>query len=74
MTGEHQIAILSCGTNNLLSEVPVDKIINFETEFLHHMDTTYADTLKVLATGKLTDEAVEDIKKAAAEIVSRYKE
>jgi len=43
------------------------EIINFETEFLHHMDTNYADTLKLLASGKLTDKAVEDIKKAAAE-------
>jgi len=74
MTVEHQIAILYCGTNNLLKDVPVDKIINFEEEFLHHLDTDYADTLKDLATGKLTDKAVENIKKAAVEIVSRYKE
>ena len=73
MTVGHQIAILYCGSNNLLKDVPVDKIINFETEFLHHMDTTYADTLKSLATGKLTDKAVEDIKKAADEIAGRYK-
>ena len=73
MTVEHQIAILYCGTNNLLKDVPVDKIINFEEEFLHHLDTDYADTLKDLATGKLTDKAVENIKKAAVEIVSRYK-
>ena len=74
MTVEHQIAILYCGTNNLLKDVPVDKIINFEEEFLHHLDTTYADTLKELASGKLTDKAIENIKKAAAEIVSRYKD
>jgi len=74
MTVEHQVAILYCGTNNLLSEVPENKIISFETEFLHHMDTTYADTLKDLAAGKLTDKAIEDIKKAATEIVKRYKE
>jgi len=74
MKVEHQIAILYCGTNNLLKDVPVDKIINFEEEFLHHLDTNYADSLKDFAAGKLTDKAVENIKKAAAEIVSRYKD
>jgi len=74
MRVEHQIAIIYCGTNNLLKDVPVNKIIEFESEFLHHMDSNYADTLKLLAQGKLTDEVKADIEKAAAEVAKRFKE
>jgi F-type H+-transporting ATPase subunit alpha len=73
MRVEHQIAIIFCGTNNLLGDVPVNKITEFEEEFLRHMDNNYADTLKVLSEGKLTDKAIADMKKAAAEIVKRFK-
>jgi F-type H+-transporting ATPase subunit alpha len=74
MRVEHQIAIIYCGTNNLLKDVPVNKVVEFEAEFLHHMDSNYAKTLKLLAEGKLTDEAIADIKKAAEEVSKRYKE
>jgi len=73
MRVEHQIAIIYCGTKNLLKDVPINKIVEFEEEFLHHMDSNYADTLKVLAQGKLTDEAAADIEKAAAEVAKRFK-
>ncbi len=74
MRVEHQIAIIYCGTKNLLKDVPVNKIVEFEEEFLHHMDSNYAETLKLLAQGKLTDEAAADIEKAAAEVAKRFKE
>ena len=74
MSVEHQIAIIYCGTKNLLKDVPVNKVVEFESEFLHHMDSNYAKTLKVLAQGNLTDEAVADIEKAAAEVAKRFKE
>ena len=36
MTVEHQVAIIYCGVNNLLKAVPVNSIIDFETEYLHY--------------------------------------
>ncbi len=74
MRVEHQIAIIYCGTKNLLKDVPVNKVIEFEAEFLHHMDSNYADTLKTLAKGELTEKAIADIEKAAAEVAKRFKE
>ncbi len=70
---DHQVAIIYCGTFNLLKDVPVKSIIDFETEFLHHLDNNYADTLKSLGAGKLTDEAIADLKKAAADVAHKYK-
>jgi len=74
MTVEHQIAIIFCGTNNLLRSVPVKSIIDFETEYLHYLDTHHKDALNTLKEGKLTDEVIEVIKKAAADIAHKYKE
>ena len=74
MSVEHQIAIIYCGTHNLLKDVPVEKVIEFEEEFLMHMDNNYADTLKELAQGKLTEKAMADIEKAAAEVAKRFKD
>jgi len=74
MTVEHQIAIIYCGTNNLLRDVPVKSIIDFETEYLHFLDTHHKDVLNTLREGKLTDEVIEVLKKAAADIAHKYKE
>jgi len=73
MTVEHQVAIIYCGVNNLLKEVPVNSVIDFESEYLHHLDTHHADTLKTIKEGKLTDEVIEVLKKAAADIAHKYK-
>ena len=69
----HQVAIIYCGTNNLVKDVPVESVIDFETEFLHHLDENHADMLKELAAGKLPDSAIDILKKAAADVAHKYK-
>ena len=41
---EEQIAIIYCGTKNLLKDVPVDKVRAFEAEFLDYLRNKHADT------------------------------
>ena len=38
-----QIAVLYCGTNNLLREVPVERVVEFETMFLDVMRTRHKE-------------------------------
>jgi len=73
MSVAHQVAIIYCGTFNLLSEVPVNSIIDFEIEYLHFLDEHHAGILKDLGAGKLTDDAIEVLKKAAADVGHKYK-
>jgi F-type H+-transporting ATPase subunit alpha len=73
MTVEHQVAIIYCGVNNLLKTVPVNSIIDFETEYLHFLDMHHQDALATIREGKLTDEVIEVLKKAAADIAHKYK-
>ena len=73
MPVEKQVAIIYCGTNNLLRDVPENSIHDFQESFLNLMESKHQDVLDELKAGKLTDKGVETMKNAAAEIVVRYK-
>jgi len=69
---EEQVAIIYCGTKNLMSKVPVNKVKEFEVDFLSFMRNKYATELASLKAGKLTSEATAAIENAASEVVSKY--
>jgi len=69
---EKQIAIIYLGTNGLLSKVPVEKIREFEEEFLAFMDTKHRNVLDDLKAGKLTPEITGVLEKVAAELTTKY--
>jgi len=72
LTVEKQIAIIYCGTKGLLRKVPVNKVKEFEADFLGLMEAKHKDVLDTLRAGKLTDEVTSTIEKAAAEVASKY--
>jgi F-type H+-transporting ATPase subunit alpha len=69
---EEQAAIIYCGTNGLLMDVPVNKIREFETEFISFMHQKYQNILDDLAAGKLTDETTSTLEKVAADLSKKY--
>jgi len=73
MPVEKQIAIIYCGTQGLLTEIPADKVKEFESEFLDYMELKHKDTLSALAQGKLSDEITGVLESAAKEIVEKFK-
>jgi len=73
MTVEKQVAIIYCGTKGLLSDIPVEKVKAFETEFLEYMELKHKDVLAALAQGKLSDEITGTIENVAKEIVEKFK-
>jgi F-type H+-transporting ATPase subunit alpha len=70
---EQQIAIVYCGTKDLLRVVPVDKVRLFETEFLEVMQMQHRDVLDELKAGNLTDAIEETLRKVAAEVAEKFK-
>jgi F-type H+/Na+-transporting ATPase subunit alpha len=70
---EQQIAIIYCGTKGLLRDVPVNKVKEFELEFLQYMETRHKNVLDELKAGKLTDEATSTIEKVAKDLSGKYK-
>lgn len=69
-----QVAILYCGTHGLLKDVPLEKVTEFEHNFLENIRLNHKeDVLDVIAGGALSDEAAAVIEKTAAEISVQYK-
>jgi F-type H+-transporting ATPase subunit alpha len=69
---EEQAAIIYCGTNGLLMNVPVNKIKEFEAEYLAFLHAKHQDVLSDLGAGKLTDEIQATLKTVAADLSSKY--
>ena len=71
-TVEDQIAIIYAGSKNLLRNVPVNKVKEFERDFIEYLNAKHRDTLTTLKVGKLTDEAVEVLSKVAKDLAAKY--
>jgi F-type H+-transporting ATPase subunit alpha len=69
---EKQIAIIYAGTKGLLSKVPVNKVKEFEAEYLNYLDAQHRDVLDQLKAGKYTDELTAVLAKVAKEIAEKY--
>jgi F-type H+-transporting ATPase subunit alpha len=69
---EEQAAIIFCGTNGLLMDVPTSKIKAFETEFLAFLHSKYQDVLDSLRDGKLTNEITDTLRAVVAELSQKY--
>lgn len=67
-----QVAIMYCGVNSLFADVPIDSVRECQDTFLETMRTKHADVLKTLASGQLTDEAIETIKSTMADVTAQY--
>ena len=75
MVVEEQVAIIYCGVNGLLRDVPLDKVAEFEKLFINYLRGKHqADVLDVLRTGKIDDDVMAKLKNAAAEVASKYTE
>lgn len=73
MSVEDEVAIIYCGVNGLLSNVPLDKVAEFEKSLLQILHAKHQeDVLNVLGNGQLTDDAVEKLTKVAEEVAGRY--
>ncbi|HBR53351.1 MAG TPA: F0F1 ATP synthase subunit alpha [Flavobacteriaceae bacterium] len=72
-TVEDQISIIYAGSKNLLRNVPVDKVKEFETDYLELLNAKHRDVLDTLKAGKLTDEVTDTLTAVAADLSAKYK-
>ncbi len=70
---EKQIAIIFCGTQGLLRDVPVTKVKEFETEYIEYLDLKHRDVLDKLSQGILDNDITDVLEKTAAELTAKYK-
>ncbi|OBX22613.1 F-type H+-transporting ATPase subunit alpha [Gelidibacter algens] len=70
---EDQIAIIYAGSKNLLKDVPVDKVKEFERNYLEFLRAKHSDALASLKAGKLTDEVTDILASVAKELSAKYR-
>lgn len=71
-TVEKQVAIVYAGTKNLMRNVPINKVKEFEADYLQALELRHADTLAALKAGKFDDAITGVLETVAKEISSKY--
>ncbi|MDC3079483.1 F0F1 ATP synthase subunit alpha [Flavobacteriaceae bacterium] len=72
-TVEDQVAIIYAGSKNLLREVPVEMIKEFERAYLELLNAKHRKILDYLKAGKLTDKVIDALTKVASDVAANYK-
>lgn len=73
VTVEKQVAAIYCGSNNLLRDVPVNKVGAFEEALYLALDASHKDLLENFRKGKLDNADLDTLKKVAGEIAKQVK-
>tara|TARA_B100000780_G_scaffold171122_1_gene119782 strand:- start:1583 stop:3157 length:1575 start_codon:yes stop_codon:yes gene_type:complete len=69
---EDQVAIIFAGSKNLLRKVPVNKVKEFERKYIDFLNAKHKKTMETIKSGKLTDDVIGVLTKAAEELSSTY--
>jgi len=71
-TVEDQVAVIYAGSKNLLRNVPVEKVKEFERDYIELLNTKHRASLDDLKAGKLTDEVTDVLTQVAKDLSARY--
>ncbi len=72
VTVEKQVAMVYLGTKNLMRNVPVNKIREFEAEYTNQLQERHPETLAALKAGKLDDSVTTVLETVAKELSGKY--
>ncbi|MCP4974556.1 MAG: F0F1 ATP synthase subunit alpha [Maribacter sp.] len=72
-TVEDQVAIIYAGSKNLLRDVPVEKVKEFENDFIEFMNAKHRDVLDLLKAGKLTDKVTDTLNAVCKDLTGKYR-
>ncbi|GIV22902.1 MAG: ATP synthase subunit alpha [Bacteroidia bacterium] len=69
---EHQVAVIFAGTRGLLDKLPVEKVREFEAQYIRLLEAAHKPLLEKIRQGQL-DEAMEaELEKAAREVLAAF--
>ena len=71
-TVEDQVAIIFAGSKNLLRQVPVDKVKEFERSYLDLLNSKHRKVLDTIKSGQLTDKVVDTLTEVAKDVAANY--
>lgn len=71
---EQQVAIIFCGTKGLLKNIPLNKVRDFEKDFLERCQLLLKSELEQIAKGDFNDQIADTLTNLAEEVGKNYKE
>ena len=71
-TVEDQVAIIYAGSKNLLKDVPVEKVKEFENDYIEFLNAKHRGVLDTLKAGKLTDEVIDTLTSVCKDLSAKY--
>ncbi|GHB54517.1 F0F1 ATP synthase subunit alpha [Persicitalea jodogahamensis] len=69
---EQQVAIIYASTKGLIDKVPVERVKEFQEDYLTVLSGQYADTMSAFRAGKFDDTLTAVLEKVAKEIAAKY--
>jgi len=69
---EQQVAIIYASTKGLIDKVPVERVKEFQEDYLTVLSGQYADTMSAFRAGKFDDTLTGVLEKVAKEIAAKY--
>ena len=68
MKVEEEVAMIYCGVNNLMRELPLNKVAEFEKNYIAILNSSHSDVLAKIKQGQYDDEITGVLRKVAAEV------
>jgi F-type H+-transporting ATPase subunit alpha len=72
MSVEEQIAIIFASTKGHMDKVSINRVKEFETDYINQLKAQHEDTLQALSQGKFDDSITDVLKKVASEMAPNY--
>ncbi|WP_292008684.1 F0F1 ATP synthase subunit alpha [Chryseobacterium sp.] len=69
---DSQVAMIYAGTENLLRNVPIRKVKEFQHEYIEFLRSKHPDTMAAIKAGKIDNEITDVLKQAANDLASKY--
>ena len=69
---DSQVAMIYAGTENLLRNVPIRKVKEFQIEYIAFLRSKHPETMAAIKAGKIDNEITDVLKQAANDLASKY--
>ena len=69
---DSQVAMIYAGTENLLRNVPIRKVKEFQIEYIEFLRSKHPDTMAAIKAGKIDDSITGVLKQAANDLAAKY--
>jgi F-type H+-transporting ATPase subunit alpha len=64
--------MIYAGTENLLRNVPIRKVKEFQIEYIEFLRSKHPDTMAAIKAGKIDNDITNVLKQAANDLASKY--